>query len=69
MCESDSQLSSFFNRPTSAAEKFVKLAVLLTAPHIPAGMTGIRRNGPESAGMGPESAGVGIFLQKCTQEF
>ena len=27
MCESDSQLSSFFNRPTSAAEKFAKLGM------------------------------------------
>jgi len=37
------------------------MAVLLTAPQIPAGMTGIRwndRNPVESTGMGPESTGM-----------
>jgi hypothetical protein len=54
----------------------VVFSVLLTAPYIPAGMTGIRRNPPEwdrndliPAGMGLESTGMDIFLQECTQEF
>ena len=35
-------------------------AVLLTAPQIPAGMTGFRWNGPESTGMRLESTGMGL---------
>jgi hypothetical protein len=49
----------------------VVFSVLLTAPYIPAGMTGIRRNPPEwdrndliPAGMGLESTGMDIFLQE-----
>ena len=36
------------------------LPVLLTAPQIPAGMTGFRWNGPESTGMRLESTGMGL---------
>ena len=42
----------------------LKVAVLLTAPYIPAGMTGIHWNGVESAGIGPESTGIAAFLQE-----
>ena len=34
--------------------------VLLTAPQIPAGMTGFCWNGPESTGMRLESTGMGL---------
>jgi hypothetical protein len=51
--------------------QLMKKTVLLTAPHIPAGMTGIRWNppestgmAPESTGMAPESTGMNAFLQE-----
>ena len=47
------------------------IAVLLTAPQIPAGMTGFHWNGPESTrmrlespGMGLASTGMNAFLQE-----
>jgi hypothetical protein len=57
-CILSSQLSSGFI-PALAPHLLCYHPVLLTAPYIPAGMTGFRWNGPESAGMGPESTGMG----------
>ena len=49
---------SFLGRPTTIFP--LAIPVLLTAPQIPAGMTGFCWNGPESTGMRLESTGMGL---------